>query len=135
MAALPAELWVLVLGCVLGLVHIFTAIGAKTAQYGRDWNMGARDETMPALNPVAGRLERARANYLETFPIMAALLLAVVVAERAGPISSAGGWIWLAARIVYLPLYWRGVPKIRTYAYAVSLTGMALVFAALVRPA
>lgn len=123
------EIWILLAGCVLAFVHIFAAIGAKTNQYGRNWNMGARDGDMPPLNAIAGRLERARANYLETFPIVVALLLALVVTDRAGTLSAIGGWLWLGARIVYLPLYRAGIPKVRTYVFLLSLIGILLLFA------
>ena len=56
---MPAELTVLALSGLLLLAHIFAAIHVKTKQYGVDWNMGARDEDLPPLNPLAARLERA----------------------------------------------------------------------------
>ena len=67
---MTTELTVLAWGCVLALVHVFAAIRAKTRQYGTKWNMSARDEEVPPLNPVAGRLARAQANFYESFPIM-----------------------------------------------------------------
>lgn len=41
------ELRILALGALLLIVHIFAATRLKTAQYGRKWNMGARDELLP----------------------------------------------------------------------------------------
>ena len=125
------ELVIVALGCVLAFVHIFAAIGAKTKQYGKQWNMSARDGDMPPLDDVPARLERAQANYLETFPIAVALLLAIVVADRSGTVSAIGSALWLGARIVYLPLYWTGVPKIRTYVFMVSLIGLLMLLGAL----
>ena len=66
--AMTTELTVLAWGCVLAFVHIFAAVRAKTRQYGTKWNIGARDEELPPLNPVAGRLARAQANYLRDLP-------------------------------------------------------------------
>lgn len=121
------ELTVLGWAAVLLIVHIFAAIRLKTRQYGVDWNTGARDETdLPQLNAVAGRLERARNNYLETLPIAIIALLGVVVADRASTITAIGGWVWLGARVVYLPLYWAGVPKLRTLVYLASLVGLGM---------
>ena len=74
---MAVELKILAWSCVLLLVHIFAAASFKTKQYGSKWNMGARDETLPPLEPVAGRLVRAQANFLETYPIAIVTLLGV----------------------------------------------------------
>ena len=66
---MAVELKIAAFGAVLLIVHIFAAVHLKTKQYGRAWNVGARDEALPPLNPVAGRLARAQANFQETFPI------------------------------------------------------------------
>lgn len=124
---MPVELTILAWGSILALVHIFASIRARTAQYGTKWNMGARDEDLPPPGPLAGRLMRAQANYFETFPIMAAALIAVVVAERTSQWTAIGGVTWLAARLVYLPLYAAGIPKVRTLVWAVSLAGIVMV--------
>jgi uncharacterized MAPEG superfamily protein len=124
---MPVELKILAIGSVLLLVHIFTATRFKTRQYGTKWNTGARDEALPELNPVAGRLARAQANFLETFPIAIVALIGVVVAGRTSQWTALGGWIWLGARIVYLPLYAAGVPKVRTLVWAIGLAGLGTV--------
>jgi uncharacterized MAPEG superfamily protein len=124
---MPTEIKILAWAAVLLIVHIFAAVHLKTRQYGATWNMGARDEALPPLNPLAGRLQRAQANFLETLPIAIIALLGVVVANRTSAGTALGGWIWLGARIVYLPLYAAGIPVIRTLAFAVSLVGLAMV--------
>jgi uncharacterized MAPEG superfamily protein len=124
---MPVELLILTLGALLLLVHIFAAVHLKTRQYGTRWNTGARDETLPPLDPLAGRLARAQANFQETFPIAIVALLGVVIAGRTSQWTALGGWIWLGARIVYLPLYAAGVPKIRTLVWAIGLAGLGMV--------
>ena len=56
---MPVELKIATLGALLLFVHVFVAVRYKTAQYGRAWNVGARDEELPPANPVTGRLIRA----------------------------------------------------------------------------
>lgn len=124
---MPIELRILAFGALLLLVHIFAAVHLKTRQYGPKWNTGPRDEAVPPLNAVAGRLARAQANFLETFPIAIVALLGVVVANRTSATTAVGGWIWLGARVVYLPLYAAGVPVVRTLAFTVSIVGLVLV--------
>ena len=121
------ELTVLAWGCVLALVHIFAAIRAKTAQYGSKWNMGPRDEELPPLNPVAGRLARAQANFYETFPIYAAAALTVSYAHLTDRWTAIGALVWIAARALYLPLYGFGVPYLRSVAWIASLIGIVMV--------
>ena len=121
------ELTVLAWGCILALVHIFAAVRFKTRQYGTKWNVGARDEELPAPQPIVGRLTRAQANFFETFPIFAAAALIVGVAGLHDRWTAIGAWLWLGARIVYLPLYAAGVPVVRTLAFLASVIGIALV--------
>ncbi|SCW45280.1 Uncharacterized conserved protein, MAPEG superfamily [Sphingobium faniae] len=130
---MPVELNILAWGAVLLLVHIFAAAHLKTRQYGARWNVGARDETLPPLRPMAGRIVRAQANFQETFPIAIVALIGVVVADRTSEWTTLGGWIWLGARVLYLPLYGLGVPVVRTLVFAVSLAGLAMVLTPLFR--
>ena len=51
---MPVELKILALGALLLFVHIFIATRYKTAQYGRQWNVGARDEKLPLTFRAAG---------------------------------------------------------------------------------
>ncbi|BAK64790.1 hypothetical protein SLG_01150 [Sphingobium sp. SYK-6] len=123
---MPIELAILAWGCVLGLVHIFAAAHVKTRQYGTTWNMGARDEALPPAEPVVGRLTRAQSNFFETFPIVAIAILIDWAAGLLGTTTTWGAFLWLGARIVYLPLYAAGVPVVRTLAFGVSLIGIAM---------
>lgn len=124
---MTTELAVLAWGCILALVHVFAAVRVKTRQYGTKWNVGARDETLPPPDPLVGRLARAQANYFETFPIMAAAILIVTVANLTSQWTAVGALVWLGARIVYLPLYGLGVPVVRTFVWAASLAGLLTV--------
>lgn len=124
---MPIELEILAWGCVLALVHILVAVRYKTRQYGTKWNMGARDEALPPLNPIAGRLARAQANFFETFPLFAAAAIIVSIAHLGGRWTAIGAMVWLGARILYLPLYAAGVPVARTLAWAASVVGLVLV--------
>lgn len=128
---MPAEITVLALSGLLMLVHVFAATHYKTKQYGLEWNMGARDEDTPPLSDIAGRLDRARGNFLETLPLAIIALGGVVVAGKASDLTATAAWVWLGARLVYLPLYWAGIPKVRTYVWAVSLLALLYVLGVL----
>ena len=42
-----------------------------------------------------------------------------------------GAAVWLVARIVYIPLYLKGIPYVRSLVWLVSLVGLALMMIAL----
>lgn len=88
--------------------------------------LGPRDDKSPPRSIMAGRLERALHNLLETYPAFVALALALVVTGKTGGIAATGAWIWLIARLVYLLLYAAGVPALRTLAWLVSIIGLVL---------
>jgi uncharacterized MAPEG superfamily protein len=58
------------LSIVLGLVQIVFASRAASLQRGYMWTASARDEAVPALTRLAGRLDRALRNVVETFPLL-----------------------------------------------------------------
>jgi uncharacterized MAPEG superfamily protein len=124
---MAVEVKILALGALLLVIYIFTATRFKTAQYGRKWNVGARDESLPPPNAVTGRTMRAQANFEETFPVAIVALLGVVLANRTSEMTALGGWIWLGARVVYLPLYAFGVPVVRTIVFVISMIGLGMV--------
>lgn len=114
-------------GAVLLFVHIMVAAQLKTSQYGVGWNVGARDEAVPPLGVHAGRAVRAQANFLETFPIAIVTLLGVAIADRTSGMTALGGWLWLGARVVYLPVYLLGIKGVRSALFLVSLAGLGIV--------
>jgi uncharacterized MAPEG superfamily protein len=126
---MDVELKVLVWSAILGLVQILLAAGFANQQRGTRWNLGPRDEAIP-LTGVAGRLDRAYANFIETFPIFAVAVIAAGVAQKYNGTSAIGTYLYLIGRIVYVPLYAFGVPLARTLAWTVSVIGIVMVFAA-----
>ena len=125
------ELVMLTCTLVLALVQIFAAAGARTAQYGMKWNAGPRDEELPPLNPLAGRLVRAQANLFETLPLFAAAVLMAHVAGRENNLTALGAQLYFGGRLVYLPLYAMGVPMVRSLVWGVSLVGLVMILAVL----
>ena len=116
---------------LIGLVHLLAAALAGVSQRGLKWSAGPRDEPVP-VSGLAARLERAFANYRESFPFFAAAAIAVVVAGRGNDTTALAAQAYFWARVVYLPLYAAGVPYVRSLVWLVSLLSiLALVFALL----
>jgi uncharacterized MAPEG superfamily protein len=121
------ELLMLALSVVLGLVHVVVSAIATTHQYGAKWNVSARDAPMPPLQIVAGRLQRALHNFLETFPLFAVAVLIADATNRHGWLAVWGAQIYFYARVLYLPIYAAGLPVIRTVAWSVATLGIVMV--------
>jgi uncharacterized MAPEG superfamily protein len=123
---LRTELLVLALSVVLGLVHIVLAAHSASVQRGYRWAAGSRDEELPPLTGVAGRLARALSNFGETFPLFVALVFAVHASGSYGVLSEWGAWLYLVGRLAYLPLYACGVYLLRSVAWNVATAGLLL---------
>lgn len=125
------ELLGLVAAAALGLVHIVLASHSASLQRGYRWTAGPRDESLPPLGGIAGRLARANANFLETFPFFAAAALAVLATGTDSLWSKWGVILYVGGRIVYLPLYAFGVYLVRSLAWNVSVAGITVIYIAL----
>lgn len=125
------ELQMLAWAIVLGLFQLMLDAGLKTRQRGLAWNASARDGEPEPLQGVAGRVNRAFANFRETFPMFAAAVLAVAVAGRTDGSTALGAQLYFWARVAYIPLYAAGIPYVRSAVWAVSLLGILLVLAGL----
>jgi uncharacterized MAPEG superfamily protein len=129
---MTTELLMLALSVVLGFVHIIVSATATTSQYGSKWNVSARDDEMPPLKGIAGRLQRALHNFLETFPLFAVAVLIADATNRHGWLALWGSQIYFYARVIYLPLYAAGIPVVRTLVWTVATLGIVMVLLALI---
>jgi uncharacterized MAPEG superfamily protein len=124
---MTVETCMLALSIVLGLVQIVLASHAASFQRGYGYTASARDEARPTLTGIAGRLDRALRNFLETFPLFAA---AVVMAHGLGKHTALTEWgamLYLGGRVVYLPLYAFGTPLVRSLVWNVATIGIVLI--------
>ncbi len=125
------ELVGLAAAAALGLLHIVLASQSASLQRGYRWTAGPRDEPVPPFSGIAGRLARANANFLETFPFFAAAVVAVVATGVHSPWSKWGIILYIGGRVAYLPLYAFGVFLVRSLAWNVAIAGIAAIYVAL----
>jgi len=118
------EVKLLIAAVIIGLIHLVWASVAGSGGH-RDtaWLLGPRDDPRPVTGQAA-RLSRAYANFLETFPLFAVAVLAVVLSGKSGTQPTFGCWLYLIGRVAYTPLYALGLPVVRTVAWAVSILGI-----------
>ncbi len=127
---MTTELTMLAWAIVLGLVHAVATGQVVTAQHGVAYGLSPRDEQKP-LSTKAARLQRAFANYMQTFPFFAAAVLIAQAAGRHGWPTVWGAELYLWARVAYVPLYVLGVPVARSAAFAIATVGIVMILVGL----
>jgi uncharacterized MAPEG superfamily protein len=128
--AIPAELKLLGVAIVIGMVQLIWATAVARREQDPKWVLGPQDDKAP-LTPMAARLDRAFKNFMETFPLFAAAVVAADLVGRLGALTIWGSGLYVAARALYVPLYAFGVPVARTVVWIVGSLGLLLVIAAL----
>ena len=128
--ALTLVVWSL----ILAFVQIILFDVVRTGQYGLKWNTGPRDEAVPEISPMGGRLKRAQDNLFETLPLFIAAMLVAHISGRETDMVTLGAEIWFVARVVYVPLYAFGVRQIRSLVWLGSIAGLGMIIAPLVMP-
>ena len=122
------ELWCLYGAAVLALVHLTAASFSFKTQVTTAYSVGPRDEGIQPKG-VAGRLERAQRNFLETFSAFIAAVLMLTHLQGEGRLSEVGALLYLVGRIAFLPLYASGVAWLRTFSWNFATLGLVLVLA------
>lgn len=119
------ELQMLAWSVVLGLVQVAIAATGMLGQRGLGFAASPRDDG-GTLVGVAGRLERARANFMETFALFAATVLVGYLLQRHTATTALGAQLYFWARLVYVPVYALGIPYLRTLIWTVSMVGIVM---------
>ncbi len=122
------ELTMLACTLILALLQILLPALFRTLETGPDYNMGARDSAGPPVGKITGRLQRAQANLFETLPLFAAAVLIAHVTAQESALTLYGAALYLAARVLYLPLYAFGIPVVRTLVWCVSIAGLLMIY-------
>ncbi|ANW05576.1 MAPEG family protein [Bradyrhizobium icense] len=125
------EFKMLGLSILLGLVQIVLASHAASLQRGYMWTASARDEAVPALTGLAGRLDRALRNFIETFPLFAAAVLIAHISGRHGWMTEWGAQLYFGARVAYVALYAAGIFLLRSLVWNVATLGIVLILLSL----
>ena len=94
-------------------------------------NLGPRDQMRP-LTLVGQRAARALANMQEALPVFLALALMNMIAAPGAPDAVIGAWIFLAARVLYVPVYLAGISVVRTLIWIAGVVGLILMLIPLI---
>ncbi|WP_323013275.1 MAPEG family protein [Devosia sp.] len=107
----------------LTLVQALLPAAYLSRQLGSAAQMGPRDDLPPPSREL-GRAQRALANLHETLPIFLTLAILSLLLEETGALSLAGGWIYLGARLAYVPCYLKGLTPWRSVCFTISMLGL-----------
>ena len=121
------ELKMLLWSLVLGMAQLALAATFSTSQRGLGWNAGPRDDIVPPLTGVGGRLTRAANNFLETFPFFAIGVLMLALLHKETEQTAIGAQMYFWGRLLYVPAYAAGISYLRTAIWAVAVTGIIFV--------
>ena len=128
---MTAELAVLALAALLQSVQIVLAAAAMNRDAGIDWNASPRD-TEPTFSPLTGRLRRAVDNHFEALALFTIAVVVVTLSGSASGLTAVCAWLYLAARILYVPAYAFGWSPWRSLIFAVGATAtLVMLLAAL----
>ena len=93
--------------------------------------MGNRDD-LPDATSFSGRADRAARNTVEGFILFAVLALVAHVSGLQSPSVTMGAEIFFWSRIIYIPVYYLGIPYLRTAIWTAGMVGLAMIALALI---
>ena len=79
---------------------------------------------MPPARPLSrqtGRLQRALNNHFEALILFTIAVVVVTLSNRSSGVTAVCGWIYLAARILYIPAYALGWAPWRSVIWSLGL--------------
>ncbi len=128
---MPTELTVLALAALLQAVQFaFYSVTANRA-VGPGTAMGPRDGRVD-LPPRVGRLQRAMTNHFEGLILFTIAVVVVTQGGQSTGFTAACAWVYLVARVLYVPAYWLGLTPWRSVVWMIGfLATMAMLLAAL----
>lgn len=128
------ELTMLAWTVVLGLVQVVATGPFYTAAMGLPYAASSRDTPEPGrMSVLGGRVQRAARNLGETFPFAAAAILVAAATGRSNAATQWGAQLYFWGRLAYFPVYVAGIAYVRTAVWLVSIVGIVLVLAGILR--
>ena len=128
---MTAELTVLALAAILQAIQIGLAAMALNSDVGANWNAGPRDN-QPEFSPMTGRLRRAVNNHFESLAFFTIAAVVISLSGQSSALTAWAAWIYLGARILYVPAYAFGWTPWRSVIWGVGfLATMTIIFASL----
>lgn len=108
---MPPELTTLALAALLQAVQFVLFAVPANMELGTGYTSSARDRPPTRqISERTGRLQRALNNHFEGLILFAIAVTVVTLGNQSTPVTSVCAWVYLAARVLYIPAYvygWR----------------------------
>lgn len=128
---MPVELQVLAYAGLLQAVQFVLMAIPVNLQVGPRSTTGPRDEPL-VITGVPGRLMRAMNNHFEALILFTLAVVVVVLGDQRSAFTGQCAWVYLIARILYVPAYASGVPLVRSLIWFVGFAAtVSMLLAAL----
>ncbi|SDI31167.1 MAPEG family protein [Lutimaribacter saemankumensis] len=127
---MTAELTALSLAALLQALQFAAYSITANRQVGPRYAMSPRDEPRQ-LTGAAGRLQRALTNHFEGLILFTIAVVVVTLSDRSNAITQMAAWVYLGARVLYVPAYVFGLSPWRSLIWFV---GFLATLAMLVMP-
>ncbi|MGY6632262.1 MAG: MAPEG family protein [Alkalilacustris sp.] len=125
------ELIVLLLAALLAVVQLGWNAVRANLEMGPAWFLTPRDDAPPQpLSTGLGRLKRAYENHMETLPLFAIAAIVVTLAGASSGLTVACAWIYLGARVLFVPAYRFGWMPWRSAIWAAGFAATVLMLLA-----
>lgn len=124
---MSAELTVLILAALLAVGQLVWMAVRANLEIGPAYFLTPRDSEAPQpMSTGLGRLKRAYQNHVETLPLFAIAVIALVLTDRTGGLTAALAWLYLAARVLFVPAYLFGWNPWRSFIWAAGFVAIVL---------
>lgn len=125
------ELTALTLAALLQVGQFLIYSVTAQMQVGTRYALSPRD-TPRSLEGLPGRAQRAMNNHFEGLILFGIAVGVVTMADKGSALTAAAAWVYLAARIAYVPAYLLGWVPWRSYIWVLGLLAtLTLLIAAL----
>ncbi len=117
---MSTELTILAYAGLLQIVQMIIYVIVGNLQIGPKVAMGTRD-AVGELTGTAGRAKRALSNHFEGLILFTLAVVLVTVGQQSTGFTETCAWLYLAARVLYIPAYIFGWVPWRSYIWVISI--------------
>lgn len=112
---------------LLAVAYLLIFSIVANLELGPRYTAGPRDRAPEGLSKRGQRLQRAYSNMVETLPWFIGAVLVTHLAGKVDDVTIAAGWLYLGARVLYLPAYVFHVQFVRSAVWGLATLGIVII--------
>jgi len=126
---MQTELTILILAALLQVFQFCAYSVTANMQVPVKLALGPRDQIIE-LTGTAGRLHRALDNHSHALLLFAIACIVIILTNQSNPFTQTCAWIYLGARVAYIPAYALGLSPWRSVIWIIGFGATALMLIA-----